>query len=84
MAKEIKKLVSPEFEKVLEAIENWKVVNSERKSFIASFVEYDDKGSAIGDTTVLGFGYKDVCELHLEIFKKALNRENVEGNFIDW
>ena len=77
---------SPEFEKVMEAIKNWMAVNSKGKSFIASFVVHDDKGDAVKDTMLLGFGYKDVCELHLEIFKKALDKAELEdgGNFVDW
>ena len=64
-------LFSPEFEKVLEAIDNWKVVSSKGKSFIASFVKHDDKGNPIEDTMILGFGFKDVCRLHLEIFEET-------------
>ena len=71
---------SPEFEKVLEAIDNWKVVNSEGKSFIASFAEHDEKGNPIGDTMILGFGFKDVCRIHLEIFEKELNEAKVEDD----
>lgn len=75
---------SPEFEKVMEAIDNWKVVNSKRKSFIASFVVHDDKANPIKDTMILGFGYKDVCRIHLELFEKALNEAKVEDDFINW
>lgn len=84
MAKEREELFSPEFEKVMEAIDNWRAVRSRGKSFIASFAEHDDKGFAVGDTTVLGFGLKGVCKLHLEIFEKALNEAKVEDDFIDW
>ena len=84
--KKEEELFSPEFEKVLEAIKNWMAVDSKGKSFIASFVVHDDKGYAVKDTMLLGFGSKDVCELHLEIFKKALDKAELEtgGNFIDW
>jgi hypothetical protein len=77
-------LFSPEFEKVLEAINNWKTVNSKGKSFIASFAEHDDKGNPIGDTMILGFGFKDICKIHLELFEKALNEEEAEDDFINW
>lgn len=60
MAKKREEMFSPEFEKVIEAIDNWKVVNNKGKSFIASFAEHDDKGNPLKDTTVLAFGYKDV------------------------
>ena len=86
MAKKSKEGFSPEFEKVMEAIKNWRAVNREGKSFIASFVVHDDKANPIKDTMLLGLGYKDVCEFHLEVFKKALDEAELEdgGNFIDW
>lgn len=69
---------------MIEAIDNWTAVNSEGKSFVASFAEHDEKGRAIKDTTVLAFGYKDVCKIHLEIFKKMLDEEKVEDDFVNW
>jgi len=86
MAKKSKELFSPEFEKVLEAIDNWKVVNNKGKSFIASFAEHDDKGNAYGDTMLLCFGLKGVCKIHLEVFGEALDDAELEdGNdFMNW
>lgn len=77
-------LFSPEFEKVLDAIDIWKAVNSKGKSFIASFAEHDDKGNAVGDTMILGFGFKNICRIHLEIFEKELDKAEVEDDFINW
>jgi len=82
--KEKEELFSPEFEKVMDTIDNWIAVKSKGKSFIASFVTHDDKGNPIKDTMILGFGYKDVCRIHLELFEKALNEAKVEDDFINW
>jgi len=86
MAKKSKELFSLEFGKVLEAIDNWKVVNSKGKSFIASFAEHDEEGNAHGDTMILGFGLKGVCKIHLEVFKEKLDDAELEDgdNFINW
>ena len=81
MAKK-REVFSPEFKKVMEAIDNWRAVNNGERSFIASFVILDDRGDAVKDTMLLGFGYKDVCKSHLKVFERALN--NIKDNFIIW
>ncbi|MBA7534929.1 hypothetical protein ES705_27179 [subsurface metagenome] len=78
MAKKREEICSPEFEKVLEAIDNWKEVNSEGKSFIASFEELDEEGYAIRDTALLAFGSRGSCIFHLEQFRKKLDKAKVE------
>ncbi|GAH44884.1 unnamed protein product, partial [marine sediment metagenome] len=35
-----------------------------------NFAEHDEEGNAHGDTMILGFGRKGVCEIHLEVFKE--------------
>jgi hypothetical protein len=86
MAKKREELFSPEFEKVLEAINNWKKVNSDGKFFIASFEELDEDENILRDTVLLAFGYKGECIRHLERFRKALDKAETEDgdDYIDW
>lgn len=83
-SEEREELFSPEFEKVMKAIDNWRTVNSSGKSFVASFAQHDEKGNPIKDVMILGLGFKDVCKIHLELFEKALNEAKVEDDFINW
>ncbi|MBA7581304.1 hypothetical protein ES695_19625 [Candidatus Atribacteria bacterium 1244-E10-H5-B2] len=86
MAKKREEFFSPEFEKVLEAIDNWKKVNSEGKSFIASFEELDEEENIIRDTVLLGFGRKGKCVEHSERFRKELDKAKTKygDDFINW
>jgi len=83
MAKKIEEAwFSPEFKKVMEAIDKWKTVNSKGKSLIASFSKLDDKGIHVSDTMVLAFGSKKMCKIHLEILEEWLNE--YKDDFMNW
>lgn len=74
--KKTQKDISLEFEKVLDAISEWRKVNKDNVTFVASFVKFGSDGEVIDeDLKMLAFGSNNQCRIQLEELDKALKEE---------
>ncbi|MBA7543040.1 hypothetical protein ES705_35366 [subsurface metagenome] len=75
---------SPEFQKIMAAIDVWVKANNRNITFIAAWAVYDEEGNFLDkDNRILAYGPKDVCKIHLEELRLQLEREK-DDTFVNW
>lgn len=80
--------ISPEFQKITEAIHNWVKTNKQAVTFVGAFVTLDKTGKRIldEDDVTIGYGCRYMCQ-HLvdELQRQIDEAEAKEDNaFINW
>ena len=77
---------SPEFQKILEAIDKWKHMNENENyiSFIASFAIFDKKLNVLDkDGPMLAYGPKGILQIHVDSLQEELSKME-DDTLVNW
>lgn len=84
---EIKNDFSPEFQKVMDALDEWVHANADEErcvSFIASFTVFDKELNVLDkDGPMIASGPKEVLQIHLDSLQEELNKEKKDA-IVNW